>query len=570
MKRLGLLAGLMLLAHPRAQEATITHSDREGRGIVTARVLLSGGVQFGIGLGFARVELTNHDQHPHQVEVTTESWSRRVGVGSSRTLVLEPGTQRFFLPVHVPPTGARCQIAVDGDVRSVGVGYDRSVVPLVSDRSGTIAPGTAVIEAMPNPSGIAIAPLPLRSEDVPRDWRQLTAFPAVMVDGVTPLDGERQEALRRYAFAGGVVIVAGADRLPAGPLQERMVRLDSGIAASGHAGHGFGHLVAIPPLGQDLGAMRARVAALPPLDDALLPAAYDLFQEQEIAGLGRAPVTVFVLVILLFAILVGPVNFLVLRRRRQPLLSLVTVPVLGFGTTLCILAYGILHDGFGVRGVVTSCTVLDQVRHEAATVSARTLFAGLAPSDLAISKDSLLLSLRAASLSRSATDRWQWDGDRERLDGAVLPSRTVTPLVSLQQGTVRARLTVRRVGDELEVLPDGGIEPVGRIVLRDLDGDYWVGRSAGNAALQLNRVEAAVGEELFRELRERSRKVVLSTDVGPRDRQMPAVMSEWGAPGSYATAVRAAPWIDEHGLDVAYDASAHYVFGRMHSQDFVR
>jgi hypothetical protein len=40
--------------------------------------------------------------------------------------------------------------------------------------------------------------------------------------------------------------------------------------------------------------------------------------------------------------------------------------------------------------------------------------------------------------------------------------------------------------------------------------------------------------------------------------------------GQYVTRVARAPWLDEHGLSVAYDAQTHFVFGRMQEQDFVR
>jgi len=41
-------------------------------------------------------------------------------------------------------------------------------------------------------------------------------------------------------------------------------------------------------------------------------------------------------------------------------------------------------------------------------------------------------------------------------------------------------------------------------------------------------------------------------------------------PGGYAVQVQRAPWLDEHGLSVAYDAQSHFVFGRMQAEDFVR
>ena len=72
--------------------------------------------------------------------------------------------------------------------------------------------------------------------------------------------------------------------------------------------------------------------------------------------------------------------------------------------TAVILVYGILHDGFAVRGVTTSWTVLDQERHEAASVSARTLFAGLAPATLTMPPE-VVLPAAAVALGARLTGR---------------------------------------------------------------------------------------------------------------------------------------------------------------------
>jgi len=142
-------------------------------------------------------------------------------------------------------------------------------------------------------------------------------------------------------------------------------------------------------------------------------------------------------VILVFSALVGPVNFIVLRRLRRPMLALVTVPALGFSTTAMMLGYGMFCDGFGTRGVVSSWTVLDQERHECAVIAARTLFSGLSPGSCTMGPDTLLLAPRAfLHPERRGADRWHLD-ENSTLDGGVLPSRTATPLLTAQQGVVR-------------------------------------------------------------------------------------------------------------------------------------
>jgi hypothetical protein len=456
-------------------------------------------------------------------------------------------------------------VDVDGTTHEVSANYphgDGLVGLLVSDRPDAEPHGLAALQAVRSAYDGKPQQAASLADDLPEDWRLFTCFPIVVVDGRASVSAEVQDALRRYAFAGGSVVVAAAEQLPSGPLR------DLATASPGGAGsHGLGQIAATPAFGGDTTAMRVRLAELPPLGRGLWPAAKNLFAQQDIADLGQAPVAMFVLVILLFAILVGPVNFLVLRRRRRPLLALVTVPLLGFGTTFVILGYGVFHDGFGVRGVVTSWTMLDQARHEATTIAARSLFAGLAPSELTMPADALVLSLRAGATRRDWPDRWHWDADRERLDGGVLPSRTVTPLLSVQQGTARQRLTVRVLGDDaLELLVDGGVVPVGQMVLRDLDGRYWAGTDG-----RLERVGESQGRELFAEFETNAWLLRVAADGEGDDLRVPSLTPpSIGQPGSYIAGVSSAPWLGEHGLDVDYDEVRHIVFGRMHAEDFVR
>jgi hypothetical protein len=252
------------------------------------------------------------------------------------------------------------------------------------------------------------------------------------------------------------------------------------------------------------------------------------------------------------------------------MLALVTVPALGLSTTAMMLGYGLFYDGFGTRGVVTSWTVLDQERHECAVIAARTLFSGLSPGSCTMGPDALLLAPRAfVRQDRRGADRWHLD--ETTLDGGVLPSRTTTPLLTAQQGVVRQRLRVQSAGDgELKILGDGGVVPVAEVVLRDLAGDWWFG-----SVPTLRRVSSSEGEAAMQRLLYDAGDLrILESAVEDRSQVGGLTTRCLGGaslrPGCYAARVAKAPWLDEHGLRVAYDAETHFVFGRMQEQDFVR
>ena len=562
-----LLALLFCCGSLAAQAMRLVHKDPLGDGDVTVVTTVSGGAYRGVGLGFARVEIENAGAKAKRVQIVLGQPSHFSGdVSSRRELLAEPGLTQFFLPIEVMPMRCRLEVTIDGERRvqsAASPGGSGAVGLLVSERSGRRSFGVRILELVPS-AYVGVAPelIEMGPRELPTDWRMLTTFSMITVDGdwVDSMSGELQEALRRYAYAGGTVAIASPEALPAGVLRDLAEQARQQVLQ-----HGLGYVIGLPPFGRDTTSSEALLTQVPTLGAALWPASPELFPVQEIEGLGKAPVTVFVLIILCFAVLVGPVNFLMLRRRKQPLLALLTVPVLGFGTTLVILAYGIMHDGFAVRGVARSCTLLDQGNHQAVSVNLASLFAGMAPSDLTMAADSMLLSVRAGFDSEKYLDRWSWDANSQRLDGGVLPSRTVTPLLSVQQGPVRERLTVRERGDALEVLLDGGIEPVGQLVLCDLEGQHWLGSSG-----RLQRCSAAEGQRVFALLRDRARTVRAEEPGSVRNVALPLAMPTWGQPGTYATQVRKAPWLDDHGIAVDYDDTSHFVFGRMQAEDFVR
>jgi hypothetical protein len=569
-----LLACLPAVGALRAQESTIVHTV-EDRKVCSVHVAPCWGAVGGFGLGFVRFEVENHDSEPHrlQVSIWSHSWDAS-DIRMQRELNLGPEERaRFFLPLPCVSGRPALEVVIDGVTRQSRLGMGRGEVLTglcIADRADVLPQALDVLQAMPSsyPAGAAPVQVHCRPSDLPADWRMFTGFHAVVIEGRSRIDGDVQEALRRFVFGGGTIVVAAADRLPAGALRELCAQAgdDEPIA------HGLGLCCVIPAFGGDTSRMRARVAQLPRAGSGTWPMQQGLSREQPIPGLGRAPMGAFLLVILVFSVLVGPVNFLVLRRLRRPMLALVTVPALGFSTTAMMLGYGMFHDGFGTRGVVTSWTVLDQDRHECAVIAARTLFAGLAPDSCTMGPETLLLAPRAFwRQNRRAADRWHLAQDAV-LDGGVLPSRTSTPLLTAQQGTARQRLRVQSTGErELEVLGDGGVEPIGEVVLRDLAGDWWCGTTP-----VLHRVSSSEGETALQRLLLAAGRLETIDDANGTmffNVGTLVALCIGGAglrPGCYATRVARASWLDEHGLSVAYDRQEHFVFGRMQEQDFVR
>jgi hypothetical protein len=100
-----------------------------------------------------------------------------------------------------------------------------------------------------------------------------------------------------------------------------------------------------------------------------------------IPGVNAVPARTYITILTLFAVLIGPVNHIVLRRRRQQTLIVLTTPLIALLFIAVLAGYVVVVEGFGVRGRVVSFTMLDQASGQAATRAAVSLYAaGGAPS----------------------------------------------------------------------------------------------------------------------------------------------------------------------------------------------
>jgi hypothetical protein len=579
-ERVAAIVATLLLAAAHAQQWLQSDSAAP----VQVRALPVTGSRPG-GLGYLLVEATNASGDPHRLRVgfATERWSG----GTIRTRrETELGSQemvRWLLPLPIRP-GVFVQLQVEVDGRQC-MQETQANVPL-GERGA--AAGLFVTER-PNrwtevaawlgegtPSGAKPRVQTVAPGELPADWTLLSTFDAVFVDGASALGAEPQEMLRRYAAAGATVVVAGRQRLRAGPLRKG---LDE------HGGDwrtGLGRVAAVDDWrtgsgGIDRAAMNARTSA------GCAPA--QMHVQSEVPGIGRVPVRAFLGLILVFAIAAGPVNlFVVLRRRRQPLLLLVTVPVLGLGTTGAILGYGLFADGFGVQGVLRSVSVLDQEQHEVASWTARTLFAGLSPARLEVPAGVYVDCMQALAVDNGEPAGHALDyGADGSLEGGVLPARTMTTLVTCQQTTARERLRFRARTDGWDVLGDGAFAPQpGMFVLCDDRGQCFQLEAGGMrpcsreraAQLALQMSDRLEPQSDARPSFRTSTGLVFRPGIGMADEMRARLRVAWGGDalprGSYVGVFAAAPWLPDHGLRVHLHSASHLVFGRCAAEDFVR
>jgi hypothetical protein len=166
-----------------------------------------------------------------------------------------------------------------------------------------------------------------------------------------------------------------------------------------------------------------------------------------VPGVGLAPVTEFRVLITLFVLVIGPLNFWLLKRTNRLHLLILTVPLVALALTFGLFAYAMLSDGLSTTVRVRSYTTLDQLTGEAACWARMSYYASLAPQNgLKFPDDVALYPIipgwnEASNSAFLGTNRsLAWTDDGQRLSGDWLLSR-----VPMQYLSVRARKSPHRL-----------------------------------------------------------------------------------------------------------------------------
>lgn len=163
-----------------------------------------------------------------------------------------------------------------------------------------------------------------------------------------------------------------------------------------------------------------------------------------IPGVGRAPVTSYLVLISLFVVVIGPVNYYFLRKKKRLYLLLITVPIGAGLVTFALLNYALISDGLGVRARVRSYAEIDQTTGRAVCWSRQTYYAGLAPSrGLRFPTNTAFYTIEHhPNQRRRSSGRWiVWD-EGQRLTAGYLGARSTAQFLVVQSHESRGGLSI--------------------------------------------------------------------------------------------------------------------------------
>lgn len=389
-----------------------------------------------------------------------------------------------------------------GDTRTVML-VSKQTQPAGSEEAWT-EEWTACIDRGPKRRMMPVSVSARIFSQLSTSWQAYTSLDSVVLDLSGGLPAPDQfAALIAWCRAGGKLILLGSPvhqlrKLPvlADQLEDRFEHYpsDSEFAENGLVAYhlGFGTLIASERVGQGGSPFTSGPSARrfnPPdafiADQARCGVAWSRGSfgrpsrqngaQSLLDHFSDLPLRSLILLILVFAVLMGPVNFMWVKRMKKPIMLLVSVPAIALVTSVLLLLYGVLFQGLDVKSITRSWSLLDQ-RSQVATISeVRNVFAGSAPGE----------GLRPQLGTAVFPERRYWEGsfnnrhrfiaDQTRgllLSGDFLPVRQPFSQMILSDRPSRLRLEVTWDSGKVNVSNALGAD-LERLLLRAPNGEYY-------------------------------------------------------------------------------------------------
>lgn len=167
------------------------------------------------------------------------------------------------------------------------------------------------------------------------------------------------------------------------------------------------------------------------------------FDNYLIGEVGLPPVGAYRVLITVFVLTIGPLNYWLLRRSRRLHLLLFTVPAAALVVSGALVGYVFVADGVTSRLRARSYAEIDQRSGQAVSWARLSYYAGIAPSNgLKFSDDTVLLPFEKSPewTERSARPRAVEWGNEQHLVRGWLNSRTPTQYLALRAYSTSRKL----------------------------------------------------------------------------------------------------------------------------------
>lgn len=433
--------------------------------------------------------------------------------------------------------------------------WRRPMTPGARGASFMIGPGVAV---SPGSSGRAPGPPPLdfllEPARLPTNWLGYTSLRAVVIGTAEwgQLTDPQRNALLTWTACGGDLIVVDGDLKSFVP-GARTAPLDATVRA-----YFFGRIHV--PTSASFAATGGLTGALAVADKTRdanwsLPAnrAVDWGKigargfRLPIPGVSGVPARTYLLILLAFSFVIGPLNYWFLLRQRRQVLLVLTVPLISAVFILLLAGYVVAGEGFGVRGRAMTFTMLDQVRMEAVTRGSISLYAsGMTPGGgLRFPRDVAVFPIGRDG-GGSQGQHTMVLSELQRYSSGVIQARSPTNLEEIAFRPARERLSFNVEGNAVRVV-NGLDSNISTLVYR-----------MGNTSYSLTAPLPAGGQGVLQH-GGRPAGVAVPTDLPLSDRFAHLFANQ--PEGSYLAILERSPFWDSGVSHVEERRSFHLLIG---------
>ena len=310
-------------------------------------------------------------------------------------------------------------------------------------------------------------------------WLGYSRYDGVVVTGddVRLMPPDVQSALRRYVECGGALLVLGGRELPdswglkATTDATGFVNYDVGFGQCAVTGQA--DTIHITPEQWSEIVFSWLKTKTPVSTGRSVEEANRLFPVVE--GLG-VPVRGMFLLMLLFAVAIGPVNLIVLSRKNRRVWMLWSVPAISLMTCLAVFVYATLAEGWDRHARIEGLTLLNEKTHRATTIGWTAFYSALTPSDgLRFSYDTELTPQIGFSQIAGTPRSVDWTHDQHLVSG-WMTARVPAHFMLRKSEVRRERVTVRRVSNNRLSVVNGLGADIRQFWLADKDGSVHYGK----------------------------------------------------------------------------------------------
>ena len=279
------------------------------------------------------------------------------------------------------------------------------------------------------------------------NWLGFSRYDGIIITGndIRTMPPDVQSALWRYVECGGALFVLGGSELPESwKLEESLKsKLSADSAEIAAYDVGFGRCIMSSEMDmQGLDKEQWRVIIGSWMQTALPWRWEDDIEESNtifsvVSSLG-IPVRGLFFLMVLFAVAIGPINLIVLSRKKRRIWMLWTTPVISIITCLAVFTYATFAEGWNRHARTEAFTILDERVNRATTIGWTAFYSALTPSDGLHFGYGTELTPLAHSMTTNVARTVDWTHDQHLASGWVTARVPAHFMVRKERNEARA------------------------------------------------------------------------------------------------------------------------------------